>query len=326
MRAAVFAVVAVVAAAVAIASGCAQERSPINRVQANALDKAFFVGKDLVSTTDDPEFYKRGSVIDVGYGAAQDGLFTSSYGQPLSRIRWEITEETLNARLSYERISGTDNKGNPMSGLQPKASNDGQIIASYKVVSHFDIKNDYNPQTGEKLNVVVENTTDRPWNERQHFRVDWSQNLVTDAYDYDTLSLIGVIGAVKYEPFAYTVLDPGHPDAPYFDPAAGYFDVTNKVYAKPQDVDLARLGAGPGTIPACLLNGAFVSGGSYPAANCNPVELTIRESYRRVVDTDYEPMDFDGVRFQTLGAFNFSYRRGYAPSVWKRTPSKSIGS
>ncbi len=298
--------------ALALLGACAQERGPINRVQPNALDKAFFVGPNLDSTADDPEFYKQGSLVDVAYGAAQDGLFTSSYGQPLSRIRWEITEATLNARLAYERITGTDSKGNPMAGVQPKPSNDGQIVASYAIASHFDVKNDYNPQTGEKLNIVVENTTDRAWNLRQFFRVDWSKNLVTDAYDYDTLSLIGVIGGVKYEPFAYTVLDPGHPDAPHFDAAAGYFDVTNKVYAKPQEIDLASLGAGSGKLPACLLNGAYVSGGTYPAADCNPVELTIRESYRRVVDTDYEPMDFDGVRFQTLGAFNFNFRRGYA--------------
>jgi hypothetical protein len=300
------------AAAFAVLAGCAAERAPINRVQADALDKSFFVGDDLASTADDPEFYKRGTVVDVAYGAAQDGLFTSSYGQPLSRIRWEITEDTLNARLSYERITGTDDKGNPYSGVELKPANDGQIVASYKIVSHFDIKNDYNPQTGETLNVVVENTTDRVWYERQFFRVDWSRNLVTDAYDYDTLSLIGVIGGVVYEPFAYTVLDPADPDAPHFDADAGYFDVTNKVYAKPQQIDLSSLGAGTGTIPACLLNSAYVAGGSYPAADCNPVELTIRESFLKVVDTDYEPESFDGVRFQAIGAFNEDFRRGYA--------------
>src|SRR5215467_10837889 len=114
-----------IAAVAAALVACAQERPPINRVQANALDKSFFVGPDLQSTADDPEFYKRGTVVDVAYGAAQDGLFTSSYGQPLSRIRWEITEDTLNARLSYERITGTDDKGNQYSGVAPKASNDG---------------------------------------------------------------------------------------------------------------------------------------------------------------------------------------------------------
>ncbi|MEA2700969.1 MAG: hypothetical protein QOI66_5240, partial [Myxococcales bacterium] len=263
--------------------------------------------------------YKRGTVVDVAYGAGQDGLFTSSYAQPVSRIRWEITEDTLNARLSYERIAGTDGKGNKYDGVQAmpagtaaaKPANDGQVVASYKIQSHFDIKRDYNPQTGEQLNVVNENTTDRPWYSREYFRVDWSQNLVTTAYDYDTLSLIGVIGAVKYEPFAYTVLDPENPDAPHFSPGEGYFDVTNKVYATPQQIDLAAFG-GAGTIPACMLPVGYVSGGGYPWANCNPTELTIRESYRLVTDTDYEPMDFDGVRFQALGAFNFDYRRGYA--------------
>ena len=182
-------------------SSCAQERDPINRVQADALDKSFFVGPDLVSTADDPEFYRRGTVVDVVYGAGQDGLFTSTYAQPLSRIKFEITEDKLNARLSYERISGTDNKGNSYSGVQRKPANDGQIVASYKIVSHFDIKREYNPQTGEELNIVSENTTDRVWYERQYFRVDWSANLVTDVYDYDTLSLMGVIGGVSTRPF-----------------------------------------------------------------------------------------------------------------------------
>src|SRR5262245_47612995 len=113
-----------------VALGCAEERAPISRVQPNALAKSFFVGKNLESTADDPEFYKRGTVIDVGYGAGQDGLFTATYAQPVSRIRWEITEKTLNARLSFERVIGTDGKGEPLEGVESKATNDGQIVAS----------------------------------------------------------------------------------------------------------------------------------------------------------------------------------------------------
>jgi hypothetical protein len=291
-------------------SGCAEERAPINRVQPEALAKSFFVGKDLRGTADDPEFYKRGTVIDVGYGAAQDGLFTSTYAQPVSRIRWEITEERINARLSYERISGTDDKGNALDGVTPKASNDGQIVASYAVSSHFDIRHEYNPQTGEELNVIVENSADRPWYEREYFRVDWSKNLVTDAYDYDTLSMMGLYGGIEYQPVSYTILDPKHPDAPHFDAKSGYFDVTNKVYATPQLIDLSGLGVGVDKFPACMLSASF-RGGTDPYGNCNPTEITIRDSYRQVTDTDYEPADHDGVRFQVLGAFNFNFRRGY---------------
>ncbi|HEY3493195.1 MAG TPA: hypothetical protein VGK73_00860 [Polyangiaceae bacterium] len=296
-------------AALAALAGCAEERPPINQVQANALEKSFFVGQ-LDDYGDDPEFYKRGTIVDVGYGAGTQALFTSTYGQPLTRIRWEITEFTLNARLAYERISGTDSKGETVNGVERIPTTDGQIVASYAIQSHFDIRRDYNPQTGEELNVVVENTSDQPWYARKYFRVDWSKNLVTTAYDYDTLAQTGIYGGVDYEPIGYTVLDPSDPDAPHFDATDGYFDVTNKVYARPKMIDLSSLGIDVEQFPACWLGAAF-SGGTEPYGNCNAIQLTLRESYKRVTDTDYEPMDQDGVRFQVLGAFNFSYRRGY---------------
>ena len=44
--------------------GCAQERPPINRVQADALAKSFFVGANLTDISDDPEFYMGNRIID----------------------------------------------------------------------------------------------------------------------------------------------------------------------------------------------------------------------------------------------------------------------
>jgi len=70
-----------------------------------------FVGEDLLDTRDDPEFWTQATLIDVGYGAAQDGLFTSTYAQPMSRIKWQITEELLIGRIAYERIDGSDGRG-----------------------------------------------------------------------------------------------------------------------------------------------------------------------------------------------------------------------
>jgi hypothetical protein len=292
------------------AVGCAQERAPINQVQADALAKSFFVGPDLTNMQTSPEFYMRGTIVDVGYGAAQDGLFTSTYAQPISRIRWEITENYLNARLSYERIANSDGKGNLSDGLIQKNVNDGQIVASYKIQSHFDIRRAYNPTTGEELNIVTENSTDRPWYQREYFRVDWSQNLATDAYDFDTLSSLGWIGGIQYTPLAYTVLDPNNPDAPHWDAANGYFDVTVKAFAKPALIDLSSLGWGINQIPACQLPGDF-AGGSQPYGDCNPVEITLRYSFRKVVDKDYQAEAYDGYRFQAFGIFT-TERLGYA--------------
>ena len=285
--------------------GCASERAPINRVQADALAKSFFVGADLKSSDDDPEFYTRSTVVDVGYGAMQDGLFNSSWAQAdLSRIKWVIQENLLIARLTYERIDGSDGKG------AGKATNDGTIVAVYPIISHFDIKRDYNPTTGEESNIIVENSSDRPWYEREYFRVDWSQNLNQDSYDFDTLSIIGVYGGVHYEPLAYYVNDPNSPDAPHFDAQAGYFDVTNKSYATPQTIDLSSLGWGIDNIPACFLDNDFFHG-TAPMGNCNPVEITVRHSFRKVVDTDYEPVDWDGHMFSAYGPFT-NERMGYA--------------
>jgi hypothetical protein len=292
------------AASLAVAFGCAEERPAINRVQPFALEKTYFVGQDILDTSDDPEFWTQATLVDVGYGASQDGLFTSTYAQPMSRVKWQITEQMLIARIAYERITGTDGKGTggPVQ--------DGNVVAAFAIDSHFDVVNAYNSTTGERLNILEENTRDRPWNERQYIRVDWSRNLSTDNYDFDTLSLVGLYGGVQYEPMQYDVSDPNDPDAPVFDFDKGYFDITSKAFARPQMIDLSSFGWGIKEFPACYLDPDFLRG-SGPAAQCSPVELTIRHSFRKVEDQDYEPEDWDGYRFQSYGAF-FSERTGYA--------------
>ena len=95
--------------------------------------------------------------------------------------------------------------------------NSGQIVAAFKIESHFDIKRNYNPTTGEELNIIEENTTDSPWYAREYMRVDWSQNLITNAYQLDTLAAMSAFDdAFKYEPVAYSATDPSDPDAPSF--------------------------------------------------------------------------------------------------------------
>ncbi len=289
----------------ALLAACAEERDPIHRVQPNALSKTFFVGA-IADRTDDPEFYMRTSVVDVDAGAGADGMFTSSDAQPTVRVRFEITEKLVLARLSYERIEDTDYAG-------VKNTESGQIVAGYAVEKHFDIRRDYNPSTGEEYNVVVENDADRAWNEREHFRVDWSRNLVTDGYELDTLAQLGIYYGVEFEAMAYYVSEPGHPDAPVFDTKRGYFDVTNKAYAKPQTIEDPWWG----TFPACWLVGYF------PQTNCNPSELTLRQSYLRVVDSDYETLVYDGTKMDMFGVFTvdrYGYDRGHGivDDRWQR--------
>ena len=299
------------------ALGCAEERDPINRVQPDALPKAFFIGEDFASTADDPEFYSQGTLVDVGgYGASQDGLFTSTYAQPLSRIKWVVTEDLLIGRAAYQRINDADGKG------LGAASDDGNIAVVYAIQKHFDIRYSYNSATGEELNVVEENASDRPWYEREYMRVDWSKNLNTDAFDYDTLSLLGVYGGLSYTPLDFYVNDPKSPDAPVFDIEKGYFDVTNKALAAPEQIDLSSFGWGIESFPACFLPNDFM-GGTAPSGTCNPVELSIRQAFRRVENTDYEPAHWDGLEFQAYGAFyvertGFDREKGMVDEKWQR--------
>ena len=304
------------------AVGCASERAPIVRVQADALAKSFFIGEDLVDKTDNPQFYANGTLLDIGYGAAQDGLFSAFYSNDLSIIRWEVTEDFLLGRLAFERIDGTDGKG---TGAE---TNDGQVLYVFNIKKHFDIQNAYNPSTGEELNVVEENTTDRPWYQRKYFRVDWSQNLNTDGYDFDTMAVYGVLFGLTWEPIAYYVNDPNHPHSPNFETNDGYFDITTKAYAAPEMIDISHISwaAGWSSVPACFFDGD-VAGGAGVGSNCNPQEVTIRHSFWKKPESDYEPTDWDGFMFQAAGPFlkeRMGYARNYglSDSRWRRFVSR----
>lgn len=307
----------VLGALVAVAGACAEEREPINKVQANALEKSFFVGADLKTPTDDPEFYTAATITDVPLGADQAGVFPGLVGG-LRRVKWEILEDVLNARLTYEEIDGSDGHGS-------KTTNDGRVIGSWRIESHFDIKRAYNATTGEELNVVEENSSDRPWYERKYFRVDWSQNLVASSMWWDPISAQGAFGdSIDTESLQYYVDDPNNPDAPVFDGKQGYFDITNKLYLKPKMVTVFGQ-----TLNACLYRGSIVIGATAPWGNCENSEVTVRYSFKRVAQpgeeghTDYEPMHWDGSRMNSFGIFTqdrmgWDNRYGIIDNEWRR--------
>jgi len=74
-------------AALALFAACAKEQPVVNRVQPDYIKKELLVGKDFLNAGDDPEYWAQGTLVDVGYGAGQDGLFTSTYAQPMTRVK-----------------------------------------------------------------------------------------------------------------------------------------------------------------------------------------------------------------------------------------------
>ncbi len=277
--------------ALVVLAGC-DAQPPVNRVQPNVTRKA-----DIL----DGEWYFLSTVVDTPYST--DFTFVGEQGT-LERIEWEIQEDYLIARRSYESIAGADPEG--INGTTDTA---GAPVAMYRITKHFDIRYEYNTVTGERMNVIVENDTDRPWYEREHMRVDWSQNLVQDP---NFMMLARYFNGLEVTPVAWYVQDEDDPNAPRFvrqDPEDdespfAYMEITNKMFVEPTTVTLWGL-----NIPSCFL--LQVLDGN--PVDCASTEITVRNSFLRVdPEHDYEPQVYTGDRMDRFGYF-VTERPGYDP-------------
>ncbi|MBL0198286.1 MAG: hypothetical protein IPQ09_29515 [Myxococcales bacterium] len=264
-----------------VLAGCAGERDPIDRTQQGVLNKSFFVGANLEDFRDDPEFRTKSFNID---SAANTDNYSGTIGgaSAVDRVRWEITENMLFARRSYQESPGADNRGLPRKEVSPgkwefPGKPNGTIIAAYRIVNHFDVRRDYNSSTGEEMNVIVENSSDRPWYQRQQMRVDWSMNLA-DSTSGDTSWVWG--GNAKGTPIQYSPTNENDEDRPHFEEA--YFDVTNKFTLASEEM--------PGWgIPECVIIGYFNGTSSF---DCTPTEVKFRSSFERLTgNEDFEPFE-----------------------------------
>ncbi len=271
---------------------CAEERPPLDRVQPNALEKSMFVD----------EWYYQRTVVDVPAATGFTFVGNTDYNG-LTRISWDIQEDFLYARRTTELLQNADQAEEEGAGYR------GEVVAAFRVEKHFDITKAYNPTTGEQLNVLEENSFDRPWYERQYMRVDWSRNLVTNfQFDFERASV---------EPVAYFVqeVDPltgeRHPDAPFFDESGEYFDVTNKLFARAGTVEIE----GYGTLPVCWLRGEEFT-------ECGSGEYTIRNSFLKIdPNHDYEPLAYKGKATELFGFF-WSDRITYDPQTGLREQNR----
>ncbi len=289
----------------ATGGGCAEEREPISQVQPNYVKKLDLLGPDKDRPT---EWYMRMTVTEV---QRSNEFAFPGYQDELRRIRWDVQEQYLIARRSYELVSGSDGKG-----ADPR-KNDGVIVAMFPITMHFDIRRAYNPLTREEQNILVPNTTDRPWWEREFMYVDWSRNLVTDP-DFQGLWIGEIFGDIQWQPVQYYVTDPTSPNAPVADTANGYMDFTSKWVSK------AVAFNGISWLPSCILMNWY--GGS-DTMECNDQEISVRTSFLKVGDRDYEPFETDSSKFAMFGTFNrdrYGYSREYGitDDKWHRLAAR----
>ena len=281
----------------AVLSGCATERDPIDRVQPNALAKSYFQG----------QWHYSSNVVDIPDGSVDTAIGFGNWD--LKKIRWEVQEHQLLARRVTENIIGEDTEAGT-------DDYDGAIVAAYRIIGHFDIAKPYSTATGEEMNVLQENYIDRPWYEREFMRVDWGNNwfdvgglgLYTFSYlEYDPLRN----QAFSYFPYCEdedrNEVDGtcnSEPDAPVF--VDGYFDVTSRLVARPGTASMPQWGIPK--LPLCWL---------FSFQDCQPAEFTIRHSFKKVAaDRQYEPRTYKGTETELFGYFDtmrMEYQRSDDP-------------
>jgi hypothetical protein len=293
-------------------SSCAGEPD-VNRTQANRVPKSLFQGT----------WYIRSTIVDVpGTGTASFIGYTGT----LEKVRWEIQEKHLIAYRAYEEIPGTDSSDTATADPGKFKENP---IAVFPIESHFDIKRDYNPATGEQTNVIVENTTDRPWNEREWIRVDWATSKVAAA------SFDGVTGNSQYN-VSYFVQghEEDNPDAIRFvdkddkpidfeklstvrDSAewskkVNYFDMVGQFLLEPEMVDYTYSDGSSSKIPLCYF--IRYAGQNFQTTSCGPTKVKVRTAFLKVGQRNYEPVEFGDREMGKFGYFRterFTWDRKY---------------
>src|SRR2546428_5927287 len=112
------------AAVLTLVAACAAPPQQRVAVQADALAKS-----DL-----DGIWYFRQTVIGVPYTTGF--TFIGEQGDnEMEKIRWDIQEEVVTARRSYEFVKWSE-KGEPSQGSGPYL---GAPVAAFKIKTHFDI-------------------------------------------------------------------------------------------------------------------------------------------------------------------------------------------
>jgi len=278
--------VATLIAVAAAGTGCADSIGDIDRTQPGLIAKKNFEG----------QWFLRETVVDVPETspAAFVGVNSS-----LEMVAWDIQEDHLVGYRSYEEIPGIDDRAasalakpsdQPVTpglgwGRDPTLYKGAPVVA-YRIQEHVDVQRGYNSRTGEQNNIISENSSDRPWYDREFIRVDWSQNDVENLMELSP----------SFKAFAtissYVPQNEGGPDALKIEidkdtGLANYMDFTTRYTAEP-------------SVMACIAMTNSRLG------DCAGDEIKLRTSLLKVdpaAEQEYVPLVYDDRRQGEFGFF-----------------------
>lgn len=294
----------------------------IDRTQPNKLPKGLFQGT----------WYLRSTVTDVPSTSVMGFVGIDS---DIEKLIWEIQEDYLIAWRAYEELPGANREAidevetAPFHTEPAEGRDVGRVdgyadnpIAAFPITEHFDVKRQYNAATGEQTNVIEENSTDRPWYEREYIRVDWTAQQLSTGFRY-----FGPVGSVDLQYYvqqneggedAFRILAKGADaegnatDVPLDfdnvlqerpDPASAYYiDMGGRLFVEPAMATFYRFGYPiVYQFPLCWYYPAYS-----PAlgVSCGATYMEVRTSLLKVPDeyTGYEPGFMDD---RDMGRFGY---------------------
>ncbi len=270
-------------------AACAQDVPDIDRTQPRAVQKSIFRTHNEDGSL--RTWYYLQTVIDVPFGAGLTFIGEQMEGET---IVWEVTEQFLYAYRAYEFIKNTEQKHQ----RSETGGYRGAAVAAFAIESHFDIQRTYNAATGEQANVIVENTSDRPWHERKYMRVDFSRNRITD--------FRFVAANVTQNPVAYYIPETEKNNKDRARITENNIDIVHKIFASPQvDPDLTYYYGEP--FPVCWLY-------THLTHDCLGQTIKIRSSFVPTNKRGYKPVEYSQKKMDKFGYFRttrYSYDRGY---------------
>lgn len=287
------------ACAAVVAVGCAQP-DIVDRTQPNYVKKA-----DLL----DGQWYIKETIVDTPKTPGSPGVIGA--GGRLEKVRWEVQENMLVGYRTYEVVPGADPRVDPAKSrigdvrLRDGKPFKGNPVYAYRIVSHFDRQRQYNAATGEVTNVLVEDTLDRPWYQREYMRIDWTRNQIDNVQSVtgpfmtslNTRVITDQDQTAQSESIFFACSNGAEgKDSSLRCPEGAklnYFDFTTQAIVDPPAINYP----GYGRLPVCLFN---------PTVDCESSNVKIRTSVMKVDEArvaDYEPLTYSDKLMVKFGYF-----------------------
>ena len=259
------------ACSLTLLGACAQQVGDIDRTQPNKIEKTAFEG----------EWYFLQTVVDAN--ATANSSFTGLQGS-LERVRFDIREDFLVARRTYEDIVGSDTSSYGIAeGVDYEG---GAPVAAWPIMMHFDVQRQYNPATGEVQNVIVENMWDRVWYDREWMRPNFGMNVIDSGVN--PMMQVQWMANASYipndqGPFTSWSIERDE------DGEVVYIDVVNEYIIQPDWID-------------CVLTVGLPNWGS----ECGPETIKVRSSFQKIteeVESDHIARVYDDFEMNEFGFF-----------------------